>query len=144
VIHDFLGSNQEAIDEKPNLTGIFFELSKSQGVLNHKILFSKVDASGIRGVANLWFKSYLPNWKQCFEVNDVGSAQQLSDCHTADLKEILHGVPQRSALGPILFLLHINDLPINVHGAKNVLFASATNIEMKAENIDILNHNVNR
>jgi hypothetical protein len=79
VIHDFLESNQEAIDEKTNLTGIFFELSKAQGVLNHKILISEVDTYGIRGVANLWFKSYLPNWKQCFEVNDVGSTQQLSD-----------------------------------------------------------------
>jgi hypothetical protein len=39
-------------------------------------------------VANLWFKSYLPNWKRGIEVNDVGSTQQPSDLHTADLKEI--------------------------------------------------------
>jgi len=71
--------NSINIDEKTNLTGIFLELSKAQSVLNHKIMLSKVDAYGIRGVANLWFKSYLPNWKQWFEVNDVGSTQQLSD-----------------------------------------------------------------
>lgn len=88
MINNFPESNQYAIDEKTNLTGIFFELSKAQGILNYKILVSKLDAYGIRGVANLWFKSYLPNWKRGVEVNDVGSTQQPSDLHTADLKEI--------------------------------------------------------
>jgi hypothetical protein len=79
VINDLLESNQEAIDEKTKLIGILFEFSKAQSLLNHKILLSKLDAYGIRGVADLWFKSYLPNWKQCIEVNHVGSTQQLSD-----------------------------------------------------------------
>ena len=101
MINDFLESNQEAIDEKINLIGIFFELPKSQSVLNHVVLLSKLDAYGIRVVAYLWFKSYLPNWEQCVQVNDVGCTQQLSDWHTADLKETERGVPQRSVLGPI-------------------------------------------
>lgn len=79
MINGLLESNQEAIDKKTKLIGIFFGLSKAQSVLNRKILLSKLDAYGIGGVANLWFKSYLPNWKQCIEVNDMGSTQQLSD-----------------------------------------------------------------
>lgn len=53
MINDFLESNQEAIDEKINLIGIFFELPKSQSVLNHVVLLSKLDAYGIRVVAYL-------------------------------------------------------------------------------------------
>jgi hypothetical protein len=50
-----LKSSQEAIDEKINLIGIFFDLSKAYDVLNHKILLCMLDSYGIRGIANLWF-----------------------------------------------------------------------------------------
>jgi hypothetical protein len=60
----------------------------------HKILLSKLDAFGIRGVANLWFKSYLSNWKQCIEINYVESTKQVVRKYASDLKEIKHGVPQ--------------------------------------------------
>jgi len=72
-------------------------------VLNHKILLSKVDAYGFRGVGNLWFKSDPSNWKQCIEVNYVESTKQVSERYTSDFKEIKHSVPQEAVLGPILF-----------------------------------------
>ena len=50
---------QEAIERKLNPTGVFLDLSKAYDVLNHKVLLSKLDSYGIRGVANQWFKSYL-------------------------------------------------------------------------------------
>jgi hypothetical protein len=107
AIHDFLENIQEAIDEKINLTGIFLHLSKAYDVLNHKILLYKLDGYGIRGVVNLWFKSYLSNLKQCVKINYVESTKQMSGRYTSDFKEIKHGVPQASVLGPVLFLLYI-------------------------------------
>jgi hypothetical protein len=56
AIHVFLENVQEATDEKTNLTGIFLDLSKAYNVFDPTIMLSKLDAYGIRGVANLWFK----------------------------------------------------------------------------------------
>ena len=56
------------------------------------------------------------------------STKQVSGMYTSNLKDIKLGVPQGSVLGPILFLLYINYLPINIHGTKMVLFAGDTNV----------------
>ena len=72
------------------------------------------------------------------------STKHVSGRYTSDLKEMKHGVPQWSVHSPILFLLYINDLPINIKGAKMVLFADDTNIQIKATNEDILNQKINR
>jgi hypothetical protein len=53
-----------------NPTGIFLYLTKAYDVLNHKVLLSKLNSYGIRGVTNLWFESYLSHWKQCVECGD--------------------------------------------------------------------------
>jgi hypothetical protein len=62
-------------------------------LLTDKILLSKLDAYGIRGVASVWFKSYLSNQKPCVEINYVVSTK-ISGRYTSDLNEIKHGVPQ--------------------------------------------------
>jgi hypothetical protein len=69
-------------------------------------LFSKLQEYGVRGMANLWFKSYLVHQKQVVEINCNGKK-----CVSA-LKEIKQGMPLGSVLVPILFLLYINDLPL--------------------------------
>jgi hypothetical protein len=144
VIHDFLESVQGAIDERINLTGMFFYLSKAYDVLSHKFLLPELDAYGVRSVANIWLKSYLSNWKQCTEINYMECTKQISGRYTSDLKEIKHGVPKGSVLGPILFFSYISDLPINIQGAKTVLFADDTDIQIKAVNEDTLNQKINR
>ena len=55
----FIKNVQEAIEKKINPTGIFLDLTKAYDVLYHRVLLSKLDSYGIRGVANLWFESYL-------------------------------------------------------------------------------------
>ena len=131
----FIQCTQEAIEEKPNPIGIFLDLTKAYDVLNHKVLLSKLNSYGIRGVANSWFESYLSHRKQCVEINTMKKGIYISTT-----KEIEHGVPQGSILGPILFSLYINDLPLNVTGTKIVLFADDTNLLVSGENINDLQY----
>jgi hypothetical protein len=128
----FIESIQEAIERKMNPTGFFLDLTKAYDVLNHKILLSKLDSYGIRGVANLWFESYVSHRKQCREINSTKPGTYLST-----IRGINHGVPQGSILGPVLFSLYINDLPLNITGSKIVLFADDTNIFMMGKILTI-------
>jgi len=66
----------------------FLEITKTYDVLNHKVLLSKLNSYGIRGVANLWFESYLLHWKQCVEVNSMKQG-----IYVSTTREIEHGVP---------------------------------------------------
>jgi retron-type reverse transcriptase len=116
----------------------FFDLSKTFDVLDHKILLCKLNGYGIRGLVNQWFTSYLSNRKQYVEIKYMGNTSQISEKFTSTLKEMKGGVPQRSVLSPVLFLLYINDLPINTHGGRTILFADDANIQMETANANIL------
>ena len=91
---------KETVDNKKYGCGIFIDLRKAFDTVNHEILLRKLEHYGIRGTAPNWFK-YLTNRKQYVSLNGESS----------ELKQITCGVPQGSCLGPLLFLLYMNDLP---------------------------------
>jgi hypothetical protein len=108
----------EAIDSKKFSIGIFLDLSKAFDTVDHEILLHKLENYGIRGTPLLWFKNYLSS--RCHQVK---CNQVLSDFGTMKF-----GVPQGSILGPLLFLVYINDLPNSSALLHFILFADDTNL----------------
>ena len=91
-------------------------------------MFKKLSFYGIRGIALTWFKSYLTNRKQYV---------QYLNCKF-ETKTLLNGVPQGSVLGPLLFILYINDMPNILQHAKSVIFADDTTIYVTGNDIENL------
>ena len=117
----------ENVDNDEHSISIFLDLSKAFDSVNHKILLNKLEHYGIRGISLSFFKSYLSNRKQFTVVNGEMS----------DLLLALCGVPQGSTLGPLLFLLYINDLA-NASNFFVSLFADDTCLLLSHKNLGIL------
>ena len=88
------------MDERLYSCGVFIDLKKAFDTVDHTILLCKLHHYGIRGVINDWFSSYLSDRTQTTQIG--------SDISSKD--KILFGVPQGSVLGPLLFLIYINDI----------------------------------
>ena len=107
------------------LGAVFLDLSKAFDTVSHDVLLKKLEHYGIRGNALLLMKSYLTNRKQFVALDGCRSEMRNMDI----------GVPQGSVLGPLLFLIYINDLPRSVNRLNSILFADDTTLHFSHKDV---------
>jgi len=133
AILEFLDNICNSLEKKHSVMAVFLDFSKAFDTVQHDILLQKLDFLGIRGITLKWFESYLVSRLQYVSVGDSRST----------LSTVSSGVPQGSILGPLLFLLYINDMSRCTEGLKFIHFADDTTVFRSGACVDDLAAEIN-
>ena len=121
-----------AIDKSKMVGVVLVDFKKSFDLVDHQILINKLEIYGIKDDALLWFDIYLTNRKQQVTINNSKLNFQHISC----------GVPQGSILGPLLFLLFINDLPLYTNNVFTDLYADDTTLYDVQDSMEQIENNL--
>ena len=133
AILDLLDRVSQAMAKKDKSCCIFLDLAKAFDTVSHEILLAKLEHYGVRGISNSWFRSYLTNRKQSILISNTLSNPLSINC----------GVPQGSILGPLLFIIYINDILQCSDKFEFVQFADDTCLFLKNKNKTGLHESAN-
>ena len=107
-----------ALDTGKVIVGVFLDLKKAFDTVDHEILLDKLNSYGINNNLHAWFESYLHNRSQFVFHNN----------NKSETKHITHGVPQGSILGPLLFIIYVNDFSRASDLLFSIMFADDTSV----------------
>ena len=128
ALTEVIDNIRNIIDKGEYALGIYLDLKKAFDTVNHAILLKKLDHYGFRGHVNKLMCSYLENRYQYTRVNGENSV----------INQIETGVPQGSVLGPLLFIIYVNDIVNCINDGKTTLFADDTSILLHDSNLKLL------
>ena len=123
----------EALENNEYAISLFIDFSKAFDTLNHAILIRKLEHYGVRGIALDYIQNYLTNRTQCVDLEGSLSSHMQITC----------GVPQGSILGPLLFIIYVNDIFSCSKILRLFLFADDTTIVNRGKNLTHLIHQTN-
>lgn len=121
----------DGLDRGELRSALLCDLSKAFDCISHGILLDKLVYLGIDGVPNSLIKSYLSNRRQLVSINGAQSGQ----------RTVNSGVPQGSVLGPLLFIIYVNDFAVNMLPSRAILYADDSTLLISATNSQQLHDN---
>ena len=124
----FIDFQYNVLNDKKYSCNIFIDFRKAFDTVDHSILLRKLDAYGVRGSAHKLLTNYLSNRRHYVSIENTSSNE-----HTTNM-----GIPQGSILGPLLFLIYINDLPNVSKEFNTILFADYTTLSFKSNDLNSL------
>ena len=134
AIQELVGNVLKGHEKKEFTIAIYLDLSKAFDMLEHHVLLQKLELYGIQGIALEWYKSYLKNCRM--QVECIASESKMKT--KSKEYDVTYRVPQGSCLGPLLFLIFCNDLPLNLTICNSILFADDTTIYKSHRNLRYL------
>lgn len=126
ALYKFTSAILNGINNDKKVTGLFIDITKAFDTVSHEILLDKLYKAGFRGTVADWLKSYLSDRKQAVRLNG----------ELSEFKAVKSGVPQGSTLGPLLFIVYINDLCDSKLKGKIFTFADDTALLYENENLE--------
>ena len=124
AIGEFISKVVKNIQLGKTTAGIFLDLSKAFDMLEHSVVYKKLERYGIRGKALDWFKSYLSDRKLQTKCRTASSSTETR----SKLFDVTVGIPQGSCLGPLIFLIFCNNLRLHLTHLQCIQFADDTTL----------------
>lgn len=133
AIDHFLNALYEALDSKRPVLGLFYDMSKAFDCMNHRVLANTLRKMGINGVVLDWILSFLSDRTQCVELTNANNYKIKSEERTTNI-----GVPQGTVLGPLLYIVYVNNLSKALGPGTIAIYADDTSHLITANSLDSL------
>ena len=140
AIGQLVGSVLKNLENKQITVAILLDLSKAFDTIKHEIMLKKLELYGVRGIPLSWFRSYLADRKLRVKCRTTCSNEETF----SDTYSIEYGTPQGSCLGPLIFLIFVNDMSLHINDGDIIQFADDTTLIFGHRNTNYLKFCIER